>query len=257
MTQAQTTPIKKQRKTILVADDDKEIRDMIALSLDPKEYQIFPAMTGKRYKEILSSEMVDLVLLDLTLPDMDGLDLIDYTRNITNVPIIILSARASTDDKIKGLEKGVDDYVGKPFHPEELTARIETNIQRYRALNNDSHGGKPTLHTATTISLDGWVMDRRKMQVMNIKGEVCGLTTHEFRLLEALVIFSPQVLSRDELYAHLTLNSDDKGNMGERAIDIGITRLRKKLGDNPKNPSIIRTCRGMGYQLICDTNILD
>lgn len=143
------------KKNILLAEDDKTVRAVVMATLGEEAYRLFPAMTAKRTFEILQAESVDLVLLDLILPDANGLDLIEPIRQNTNVPIIILSAKNSVPDKITGLERGVDDYVGKPFHPTELRARIEANIHRYAQLNGDPDQGRLTKDNTDKFTFDG------------------------------------------------------------------------------------------------------
>ncbi|MCB1562405.1 MAG: response regulator transcription factor [Alphaproteobacteria bacterium] len=215
--------------------------------LQASGYEIFAAPDGRTSIDILNTKRdIDIVLLDLGLPDGNGLDLIEGMRTRTNAPIIIVSGRDSEVDRILGLERGADDYLVKATDMRvlmrELMARVKANVRRYKAAqpapSYTLRGG------SEKIRFGRWLLDSSKYQIFDEKGKSGNLTVKEFQLLEVLVRAAGRVLSREHLFA---LVRDDDDYAYDRAIDVQITRIRKKIGDSAQSPELIKTVRGIGY----------
>lgn len=222
---------------ILLVDDDKVDRQFARHVLENQDYFVFEAMNGQRLREILNDHPIDLILLDLMLPGENGLNLISAIRDRTNAPIIIISGINGLKEKQEGLDKGADDYLTKPFYPEELQARIKANLRRYhRSTDGSVKTEKPTL--------DVWTVDKERFDAVSHTGTCAGLTIHEYRLLEKLVLARGRVLTRADLCEQ----------PNKRGIDVQIARLRKKLGDSGR---LIQTVRGAGYRCIFSKTVFE
>lgn len=234
------------RATVLNVDDDQALQTTVAHYLEEDGYRVLSAFSGKEAVEKLQSATPDLVLLDLVLPDEEGFRVLTKIKALSNVPVIIVSGKSDTTEKIVGLEMGADDYITKPFEMRELSARIKAVIRR----------GEPSANLAATKTPvnepikdkitfgDGWVLDRLQYQLFDKNGQSAELTAGEFRLFEALVLAPNRALTRDYLFE---ITRESEFDAFDRAIDIQIGRLRKKLGDDPKEPALIKTVRGVGY----------
>ena len=187
-----------------------------------------------------------MILLDLVLPDAEGFSLIAKIRAKSKAPIIIVSGKSDTTEKVVGLEMGADDYITKPFEMRELSARIKAVLRRGSEKSNDSAPGAASsaASQADNISFEGWRLDRTQYQLFDPKNRSADLTTGEFKLLEALVLLPNRVLTREHLF-EITRGGDF--DAFDRAIDIQIGRIRKKIKDDVKSPTIIKTVRGVGY----------
>jgi len=238
--------------TVLVVDDNAALRQTIRENLEEDGYVVFSAASGEEAMRIVRVKRADAILLDLVLPDADGLALISGIRAHTDAPLIVISGKDGWVDKVVGLEMGADDYLAKPFEMKELSARVKAGIRRYRG-GRDGRAAARAEPESRRIRFGGWVLDTGRFQVFDDKGTPAGLTSMEFRLLEALVRAPNRVLSREQL-----LDKAREGNLNvfDRAIDIQIARIRKKLGDDPRSPDLIRTMRGVGYMLACETEDL-
>lgn len=221
---------------ILLVDDDKIDRLFARRALENQDYFVFEAINGQRLREILTEYTIDLILLDLMLPGESGLNLITTIRDRTNAPIIIVSGIENLNEKKEGFDKGADDYLTKPFYPEELQARIKANLRRYY------DGFRANQHTVA-LYFDNWTMDSSLFDAVDRTGSAAGLTINEYRLLEKLVLAHGRVLSRFDLAEHPS----------KRGIDVHITRLRKKLG---KSGDFIKTVRGIGYRFDAPVDII-
>lgn len=226
--------------TVLLVEDEKFLRHRIRQKLEEENFTVFEASHGKRSLAILDQYSVDLVLLDLVLPDGNGLDFIGDMRQCTAAPILIVSSDLSKESKITGLERGADDYISKPFEPDELVARIRANIRR-----SAQQTANRTDSTDTAALVCGQLhLDRASYRVKNGHTVCTDLTVQEFHLLDYLAAHSDRVLHRDELCEALR---DGNYVPTPRTIDVRITRIRKKIGDNATSPHIIKTVRGVGY----------
>lgn len=229
----------KKQSTVFLIDDNADVRETIGENLLEDGYEVLTAATARESLEKLKKHAVDIVLLDLELPDGNGLTLIRDIRKATSAPILIISGRAGMADKVVGLEMGADDYLGKPLAIPELLARVHAHLRRAEG------AGAP--ERELRIRFGRWTLDRAQMQIFDENGRPGGLTVREFRLLEALVMSANRVLSREQL---LSTSRDDGIDIFDRSIDIQVTRIRKKLGDCAKSPAIIRTVRSVGYMLV-------
>jgi DNA-binding response OmpR family regulator len=240
------------KTNILVIDDNAELRNMVRVSLEQNGHSVFNASNGQEGLHLLRAKKVDTILLDLTLPDVDGLSLIAEIRKLTDAPVIVISGKGAMVDKVVGLEMGADDYLGKPFQVEELNARIKANIRRYKGTGDTHKSVQQFPHERVRFS--GLMLDEGKFQIFDASGNSCGLTAMEFQLLQALVKNPNCVMSRAQILD--TIRADNP-HINDRAIDIQVARIRKKIGDAPKDPQIIKTVRGIGYMLACDTEVVE
>ncbi|MFZ1239038.1 MAG: response regulator transcription factor [Anaerolineae bacterium] len=221
-------------RTILVVDDDKKIVQLVSLYLRKEGYRVLPAFDGQEALEIARSQQPDLIVLDLFLPELDGTDVCRLLRADSRVPIIMLTARATDEDKLLGLDLGADDYLTKPFNPRELVARVRAVLRR--TLPDDDTNGE--LHFGDlAISLV-----RREVAA---HGQPVSLTPTEFRLLETLVREPGRAFSRSELLDR-AFGFDYDGI--ERTVDVHIMNLRRKIEPQPGTPRYIMTVPGFGYR---------
>ncbi len=234
----------KKTPTLLIVDDDAEIRQLLSDYLTKEEFVAHQASGGEEMREVLSSHDIDLILLDLMIPVEDGISITRWLRSnakTSSLPIIMVTTKGDDIDRIIGLEIGADDYVSKPFNPRELKARISAVLRRTAlAASNDPDQEKRVL------IFEDWRLDLRACQLTSSTGEEVSLTAGEFDLLHALAENSQKIMSRERL---LTLTQGRQAEAFDRSIDILISRLRNKLGDDSKEPSLIRTVRGAGYIL--------
>jgi len=221
------------RQTILVVEDEAAIADTITYALRAEGFAPLWKTTGRDALAVLAAETVALVVLDVGLPDMSGLDVCRELRKRHTVPVIFLTARSSEVDKIVGLELGADDYLAKPFSPRELTARIRAVLRR--------SNGAP----AAGATPAGWAHDAAKCRI-SFRGQALELTRNEYRLLAALLAAPGRVFSRDQL---MTAAWDDPGAAFDRTVDAHIKTLRAKLRDAAPDADPIVTHRGLGYSL--------
>ncbi len=226
--------IKESRK-ILVVEDDQDIQRVLVDQLELDGYVVRGAATGQEALEIFSAFDPDLVILDLTLPDIDGLIICQHLRKRSNVPVIILSARESLADKIRGLDLGADDYMTKPFEFLELAARIKACIRRREKVGQDEkvlEAGDITIYP--------------EQRTVTVRGEYVTLTRKEFELLLALVENRNKVLKREYLCSRLWKNNEVYP--WSRALDVHVRRLRQKIEPDPAKPRYILTHSGVGYR---------
>lgn len=222
--------------TVLVVDDERKIRETVRTFLEQERYSVLVAGTGQEALDVAVRLRPDLVVLDLMLPDLPGEEVARSLRAISEVPIIMLTAKAEEVDRVAGLRLGADDYVIKPFSPLELVARVGAVLRRARAGGADG-----------VLSFDegALTVDQGSREV-RIGGAEVSLTKSEFDLLTALASQPGRVFSRYELVARVH-GYDYEGY--ERTIDVHVKNLRDKIGDDPKDPRYIRTVPGVGYKL--------
>lgn len=220
--------------TILVVDDERKIRDLVRSYLELEGYSVLVADTGARALESASRSNPDLVVLDLGLPDLPGEEVARTLRTASNVPIIILTAKAGEDDRVAGLRLGADDYLAKPFSPRELVARVEAVLRR-------ANGSRPHRLSFDDGRLE---IDRDSWEVMH-DGSAVELTRSEFDLLYALASHAGRVFSRYELINRVQ-GYDYEGY--ERTIDQHVKNLRRKLREDTKHPRYVLTVTGVGYR---------
>ena len=221
-------------KTILLVDDDQRLRELLKDYLNKKNFKVYTSQDFSEAKEILDFFLFDLIILDRMMPSGDGIDLIKYIKKGSNIPVIMLTAMGEDNSKIHGLKIGADDYVAKPFEPEELYLRIINLLKLYENINKEE----------LRIGFGEYVFDI-KTNSLKINDKELYLTEGENRLLLKLINKRNSILSREEL-------ADREFDESElRKVDVGITRLRQKIEKKPKQSQFIKTIRGKGYMLVC------
>ncbi len=229
-----------KKKLILVVDDEKNILDIIVFNLKNEGYETVSASDGEEAVEMQKKYQPDLILLDVMLPKMDGFTVCKTIRQYSNVPIIMLTARADEVDKIMGLELGADDYITKPFSMKELSARIVANTRR---LPSPITTEASDISEGNIITNGGIAIDCDKYEVRR-KGELIDLTVREFDLLKFMAVQPEKVFSR-EMLLEKVWGYEFYGDV--RTVDVTIRRLREKLEEDPGNPAYVMTKRGIGY----------
>ncbi|MCB2053432.1 MAG: response regulator [Geminicoccaceae bacterium] len=227
---------------ILVVDDHKDIRDLVARYLRRHACRVSTADGGAEMRRVLETAAVDLVVLDLMMPGEDGLALCRHLRATTELPVIMLTAMAEETERIVGLEMGADDYLTKPFNPRELLARIRAVLRRTRALPPRRERAEEGV-----VRFDRWRFDRARRELIDESGVSVPLSTADFRLLCAFVDHRGMVLSRDQL---LDLTAGREARVFDRSIDNQVSRLRRKIESDAKNPAIVKTHWGGGYSFV-------
>ncbi len=230
------------KPTILVVDDDRKTVDLIRLYLEKDGYRVLMAYDGHRAMEIARNKRPGLIILDLMLPEVDGLDVCCQLRSESNVPVIMLTAKSTEDDKLAGLDLGADDYVTKPFSPRELVARVRAVLRRGLAEENSG---------PEQISYDGLRVDFVRHEA-RVDGTPVHLTPKEFTLLEIMIRQPGRVFSRLELL-ELAFGFDYQGF--ERTVDVHVMNLRKKIEADPAHPRYIQTIYGVGYRFVDETDV--
>ena len=231
--------IQNAQPQILIVDDDADIRNLLADYLGEQGWHIHTAEDGQAMQTVLDQNSIDLLLLDLTLPGVDGLILCRNLRASSAVPVIMLTARSTPLDRILGLEMGADDYLCKPFEPRELLVRIRNVLRRNKNTNEEDQ--------AQRLHFSGWTLDLSSHQLQRADGVWVVLSSNEFRLLNALLEQPNRVLSRDRL---LNLTQGRDADQFDRSIDLAISRLRHKLGDDARAPQLLKPLRNEGYLLV-------
>ncbi|HET7419768.1 MAG TPA: response regulator transcription factor [Candidatus Dormibacteraeota bacterium] len=227
-------------RPILVVDDDAKIVSLVKTYLEREGFRVVTAGDGKAALDAFNDLHPGLIVLDLMLPELDGLALMRIIRERSSVPIVMLSARGAVADRVYGIHEGADDYLAKPFSPAELVVRVKAVLRRANQTNG-AHGKRGVLtHVDLTIDLDR-VQVRRGMETLS-------LTPAEFRLLVALVQAHGRVLTRQALLD--SLYGASQGDALERTVDVHVGRLRDKLGEEIGAPRYIMTVRGLGYRAV-------
>ncbi|ENJ6135420.1 response regulator transcription factor [Bacillus cereus] len=225
--------------TILIADDDLKIAELIEIHLKKEGYQVVKTTDGEAAIEIIQSQAIDLVVLDIMMPKMDGYEVTRQIRTKQNIPIIFLSAKTSDFDKVTGLVLGADDYMTKPFTPIELVARVNAQLRRFLTLN------QPKVEEETSaLEAGGIVIDYEKRTV-HVYGERIDLTPKEFDILYLLASHPKKVYSLENIFQQIWTNDyyDDNNN----TVTVHIRTLRKKLGEDKRKNKLIKTIWGVGY----------
>jgi len=225
---------------ILVVDDHRDIRDLLAKYLVKHGLRVTVADGGGALRRALHASAIDLVVLDIMMPGEDGLSLCRFLRETTDIPVILLTAMAEETDRVVGLEIGADDYLTKPFNPRELLARIKAVLRRAQSLPRQRDAV-----IGNRISFDRWRLDVDQRELVGDDDVVTPLSNGEFLLLSAFLARPDMVLSRDQL---LDLTRGRAANAFDRSIDNQVSRLRRKVETDPKNPTLIKTVWGGGYR---------
>ncbi len=225
---------------ILIVDDDHEIRELLTDYLRDASFKISEAANGREMWRVVNKEQVDLIVLDLMLPEEDGLSLCRELRAQHEIPVVMLTAKGTLIDRIIGLEVGADDYLPKPFDPRELLARIKVILRRARVSD------KPAADEFAYISFEGWRLDTQARQMFSPEGVIVSLGSSDYMVLRALLEHPNRPLSREFLIEHV-YGKDSQAF--DRSIDVCISRLRQHIEADTRNPTIIRTVRNAGYML--------
>jgi two-component system response regulator ResD len=223
---------------ILVVDDEDVVRDVVVRYLEHAGMRTVQAADGEEARELIERDPPDLVVLDVMVPKINGLDLCSWIRAHSEIPVILLTARGEESDRITGLELGADDYVVKPFSPRELVIRVKAILRRT---------GSATRRMPQTIEIAGLTIDGRSRQVYRNCTEV-GLTATEFDLLFCLASHPHTVFSREQLLAQVW-GYEAALDAGTSTVTVHVRRLREKIEEDPSNPRIIITIWGVGYRL--------
>ncbi|RUL52065.1 MULTISPECIES: response regulator transcription factor [Lysinibacillus] len=228
-----------EKLTVLVTDDDQDIRDGIEIYLKNEGYNVLKAADGLEALNLLEENVVHLIILDIMMPNMDGITATFKIRAERNIPIIMLSAKAEDTDKIHGLSVGADDYVTKPFHPLELLARVKSQLRRYVQLGN-YHG-----QTQAKVEVNGLSIDMEAKEV-RLDGELVKLTPIEYKITELLLKNAGRVFSIREIYE---LVWNEEAYNAENVVAVHIRKIREKIEADPKNPRFLKVVWGIGYKI--------
>jgi DNA-binding response OmpR family regulator len=234
---------------VLAVDDDPSMRELIAAYLEDNQIRVTALASGRDIAEVMQRETIDLVVLDLRLPGEDGMQIARRLRQESLLPIIMLSGLRDVVDRVMGLELGADDYLTKPFSPRELLARIRALLRRARAQQTVADG----LQRIRAYRFAGFELNVHIRRLAGPKGEAIPLTNNDFNLLTAFLAAPQRVLSRDQL---LGLSRLHRAEVYERAIDVQIGRVRRKIRPDQSSPELIRTERGAGYVFTAPVEIV-
>ena len=223
---------------ILIVDDEKDIVDALRIYLSGNDYQLYEAYTGKQALDIVKDNEIDLILMDIMMPEMDGIRATHELRKITNIPIIFLTAKSEDVDKVLGLEIGADDYITKPFNPTEVIARVKSQLRRYTQL-----GGK-TINNMVYQN-GGIILDDEKKTV-TVDGNIIDVTPMEYGILKLLIQNPGKVFSSYEIYRNVW---NDELMLNDGVVSVHIRHLREKIEINPSEPRYIRVVWGQGYKM--------
>ena len=226
-------------KKILVADDEKDIVELVAYNLEQEGFSITKAFNGRRAMEMIRSHRPDLVILDLMMPEIPGMEVCRMIRNnkeTADIPVIMLTAKSDQLDKILGLEMGADDYITKPFHVRELIARVKSVLRRAERKQDDDQ--------PESFTFAGLHVDSRSYQA-TLEGKPVELSSREFKLLQFFIGHPGRVYSRDQLLDRVW---GDESFVEPRTVDVHISRLRSAIEPDKDNPRYILTVRGIGYK---------
>jgi len=223
---------------ILVCDDEHEIVDAIEIYLSNEGYDVLKAHNGVEALRLLKEKKVHLVIMDIMMPQMNGLETTNKIRKDFNIPVIMLSAKSEDMDKIMGLNMGADDYITKPFNPLELIARVKSQIRRYTQLGSMEM-------KEDVFQTGGLVIDDEKKEV-TVDGEIIKLTPIEYEMLKFLLKNAGRVFSIDEIYENVW---QEESYNSKNTVAVHIRRIREKIEINPKNPEYLKVVWGIGYKV--------
>ena len=226
--------------TILVAEDDEDIRSLLKLYLESSGFRVILAEDGRKAMREIEKEPVDLALLDIMMPGLDGYQVLEKIRDITNIPVVFLTAKDQDHHKTLGLNLGADSYLTKPFNPLEVVAHVQANLRRFYKLGAAARQESERILTVGGLRLD---LERMKLEK---DGRPVELTPMEFRILTRLMQAPGRVFTKAQLYDSI---SSGYSESDDRTMMVHISKLREKLEEDSKNPSYIKTVRGLGYKI--------
>ena len=225
---------------VLICDDDQDILEAISIYLAGEGYSIYKASNGKEAIDIVSREDINLVVMDIMMPVMDGLTAMAKLRQISNIPVILLTAKGEDTDKVLGLNVGADDYVTKPFNPVELIARVKAQLRRYMTL-----GGGMKQANESTLTCGGVILND-DAKTVSVDGEIISLTPTEFQILKLLMKNPGKVFSPKDIYREVW---EDAPIGSEGTVAVHIRHLREKVEINPSEPRYLKVVWGVGYKI--------
>ena len=226
---------------ILVCDDDREIVEAITIYLEKEGYSVIAAYNGKEALDTLRREQVQLIILDIMMPEMDGIEALLRLRECSSIPVILLSAKSEDADKINGLNVGADDYITKPFNPLELLARVKSQLRRYTQLGSMQESDRDSVLTNGGITLN------KESMAVTVDGEVTKFTPTEFRILKLFMENIGTVFSSAQIYEQIW---DEDAYATDNIVSVHIRRIREKIEIDPKNPDYIKVMWGVGYRMV-------
>ncbi|MCM1992219.1 response regulator transcription factor [Oceanirhabdus seepicola] len=232
---------------VLIAEDEKDIVDLLKLFLEKENLEIIPAYNGEDAWSIMESNKIDLAVLDIMMPKLNGFELTKKIRSKYSIPIIILSAKQMDSDKILGLDLGADDYITKPFNPLEVLARIKSQLRRSYNLNINL-GGKDF---DNNIKVGELLLDQNSFKLTKNDTEII-LTPTEFKIIHLLMKSPGRVYTKSQIFENIR---GDYFYGDDNTLMVYISKLREKIEDNPKKPIYIKTVRGLGYKIEKESNI--
>ena len=230
-----------EQETILVVDDNKEIVYSISELLKYEGYQTIGVYDGMQALDVLEQNRIDLILLDVMMPRLNGLSTLMKLREKHKIPVIILSAKTEESDKVSGLIMGADDYVEKPYNPAELMARVKAHLRRYRAW-----GGESPKEDADRIVNGGLILDKRQ-RIVEVEGEEVRLTATEYKILELLMEHPGQVFSAEQIYENVW--QETAAYAVENTVMVHIRHIREKIEIDTKKPRYVKVVWGIGYKM--------
>ena len=227
------------KECVLVVDDDREIVRAIALLLEKEGYKVLKAYDGMQALEMVAQQ-VQLIIMDVMMPKLDGLSAVMKSREIKNIPIIVLSAKSEDTDKILGLSMGADDYVAKPYNPAELVARVKSHLRRYTSLGD--------IHTSVSTAnvVNGKLCYNKEERVLYTDGEPVRLTATETKIVDLLMCNLGRVFPAEEIYRRVW---NEDAYAAENTVMVHIRRIREKIEYNPKEPEYLKVVWGIGYKI--------
>lgn len=223
---------------ILICDDDKEIVEAIAIYLENEGYRTFKTANGREALEIVEKQEIHLIIMDVMMPEMDGLKATLLIRKEKSIPVIMLSAKSEDTDKIIGLHMGADDYVTKPFNPLELLARVKSQLRRYTVLGS--------LETKNNVFKTGGLFIDDESKTVSVDGEDIKLTPVQYKILRLLTANAGRVYSIDEIYERVW---NEAAFCPENTVAVHIRKIREKIEINPKEPKYLKVVWGIGYKV--------
>lgn len=229
---------------ILIVEDEKGIRDTLKIFIKNDGYEVMEAVNGKEGLAMALNNELDLIVADIMMPVMDGLEMTMKIREISDVPIIFLSAKSEDIDKIKGLNLGADDYITKPFEPMELLARIKSNLRRFDQIKALRNSAKEERDNEDILKVGDLCLDRFRKELA-VNGKSVKLTLKEYQIMELLMSYPSRIFSSEEIYEkvwqELAINTE--------TVIVHIRRLRKKIEVDPHNPRYLKVVWGIGYKV--------
>lgn len=229
------------KHTLLLVEDELGIRETVKIFLKSQNYEVIEAENGKEGLDALKNNDIHLAIVDIMMPVMDGLTMTMKLREVSDIPVIFLTAKTEDIDKITGLNLGADDYITKPFEPMELIARVNSNLRRYeQILNLKGSTQKPS----NQLIVGGLVLDQATKEVF-VNGQSVRLTKKEFQILELLMSYPGKVYSAEEIYESIW----EETAINTETIMVHVRRLREKIEANPKHPEYLKAVWGVGYKI--------